>query len=129
MGNYLLDTQAVIWYFDGNKHLPAHIANTISDISNSVFVSRVSFWEISIKLNLGKLKLSVDLFTLMQQCENAGFFILGLENEHILELQELPLHHRDPFDRLLVAQCLTEDLKIISIDEVLDNYAVERIWK
>jgi PIN domain nuclease of toxin-antitoxin system len=107
MGYYLLDTQALIWYFDGNKQLPAPIANAISDISNSVFVSRVSFWEISIKLSLGKLKLSVDLFTLMQHCEQAGFMILGLENEHILALQELPFHHRDPLDRLLVAQCLS----------------------
>lgn len=126
--NYLLDTQVLIWYFDGNPLLDQLLAKEISDPDNSVFISKISFWEISIKISLGKLRLGAELQTLMQQCEQAGFGLLGLENEHILLLQTLTPHHRDPFDRILLAQCITEGLEIISSDAAFDAYPVVRRW-
>jgi PIN domain nuclease of toxin-antitoxin system len=126
--NYLLDTQVLIWYFDGNPQLDQLLAKEISDPDNAVFISRISFWEISIKISLGKLRLGAELQTLIQQSEQAGFGLLGLENEHILLLQTLAPHHRDPFDRILLAQCITEGLEIISSDAAFDAYPVVRRW-
>lgn len=128
MNGFLLDTQAAIWYLDGNALLSKNIIDLISDPSNNLFVSRVSFWEIAIKVSLGKLSLGVDLSTMMDHCQKAGFIILGLENEHILELQNLPFHHKDPFDRLLISQCKAEEIDIISSDFAFDAYPVNRIW-
>jgi PIN domain nuclease of toxin-antitoxin system len=126
---YLLDTQAIIWYFSGSNDLDKQIADEISNPENAIFISRISFWEISIKSALGKLRLGADLESLMRQCQQAGFVIIGLENEHILTLENLPSHHRDPFDRILIAQCMAEELEIISSDAALDSYPVSRKWK
>ncbi len=127
--SFLLDTQAIIWYFNGSNNLDKQLADEISNPENAVFVSRISFWEISIKVALGKLRLSSNLETLMFQCQQAGFVILGLENEHILMLEQLHSHHRDPFDRILIAQCMAEELEIISSDATLDAYPIIRKWK
>ena len=125
---YLFDTQALIWYFDGNPALPDSISKIISETQNIVMVSRASFWELSIKISIGKLRLSLELGQIMESCEKAGFGILGIENEHILQLKNLEHHHRDPFDRMLLSQCLAEDMNIISSDQAFDFYPIQRIW-
>jgi PIN domain nuclease of toxin-antitoxin system len=125
---YLFDTQALIWYFDGNPALPDSISKIISETQNIVMVSRASFWELSIKISIGKLRLSLELGQIMESCEKAGFGILGIENEHILQLKNLEHHHRDPFDRMLISQCLAEDMNIISSDQAFDFYPIQRIW-
>jgi PIN domain nuclease of toxin-antitoxin system len=91
-------------------------------------VSRASFWELSIKISIGKLRLSLELGQIMESCEKAGFGILSIENEHILQLKNLEHHHRDPFDRMLISQCLAEDMNIISSDQAFDFYPIQRIW-
>ena len=127
--SFLLDTQVIIWYFNGSSELKQQMADEISNPDNAIFISRISFWEISIKTALGKLRLGAELKSLMLQCQQSGFFILGLENEHILALEKLQSYHKDPFDRILIAQCLAEELEIISSDAAIDSYPVGRIWK
>jgi PIN domain nuclease of toxin-antitoxin system len=94
-----------------------------------VRVSVVSAWEIAIKVGTGKLRLDRPLAELWRESlmEN-DFEALDVRSEHVLEVVHLPLHHRDPFDRLLVAQTITEDLEIVSADPALDAYPVRRIW-
>lgn len=125
----LVDTQAIIWYAENNSALSSSARQAMDDASNPCFVSMASFWEMSIKMNLGKLNvkgLSLDDF--MKEVEEHGFSTLEISKAHILNTSALPLHHRDPFDRLIIAQALAEDWHIITSDDAFDAYEVQRIW-
>lgn len=127
--NILVDTQAIIWYAENNPALSSSARQAMDDDSNPCYVSMASFWEMSIKMNLGKLNvkgLSLDEF--MQEVEEHGFTTLDITKAHILSSGTLPLHHRDPFDRLIIAQALVEDWHIITSDDAFDAYGVNRIW-
>lgn len=118
---YLADTHVLIWALDGSKELAAeHVAILNSDAV--VFVSIASLWEIAIKTALGKLEAPPKL---NDQIEKAGFSILPIELAHIDALKDLPLHHRDPFDRLLIAQARTAGLTILTADRQFERYAVD----
>ncbi len=92
-------------------------------------MSPASVWEIAIKINIGKLKLNVSLEKMIQNFQiNYDFEILNIELSHIYQTQQLPLHHRDPFDRLIIAQSIVENIEIVSSDEVFDAYGINRIW-
>lgn len=127
--NILVDTQAIIWYAENNPALSKNARQAMDDASNTCSVSMASFWEMSIKINLGKLNvkgLSLDEF--MQEVEENGFSFLEISKEHIIKNGSLPLYHRDPFDRLIIAQALVEDCYIITSDDAFDAYGVKRIW-
>ncbi|MCF8245584.1 MAG: type II toxin-antitoxin system VapC family toxin [Saprospiraceae bacterium] len=127
--NILVDKQAIIWYAENNPALTSNARQALDDASNSCYLSMASFWEMSIKINLGKLNikgLSLDEF--MQEVEYHGFTTLEISKAHILKNGLLSLHHRDPFDRLLIAQALVEDWHIITSDDAFDAYEVKRIW-
>lgn len=125
---YLLDTQALLWYVDGNPRLPSNYRSEISNSDNDVFVSYVSIWEIGMKSSIGKLNLTKNLYSMITEDIVNHFDFLHIELSHIIEAVSLPLHHRDPFDWLLIAQSKIENIPIISSDVALDKYSINRLW-
>lgn len=125
---YLLDTHTLLWAVDGSKKLPNHLKDTISDKSNLCFVSIASIWEISIKFSLGRLKIISDLDEYLPLVKRSGFEILPIEENHLLRLPNLPFHHKDPFDRLIIAQAQTEQFTLISKDSKFEEYDVSLLW-
>jgi PIN domain nuclease of toxin-antitoxin system len=117
----LLDTQIAIWWQISAKSI-SHEALTLVQEAEEVFISRASLWEMAIKCAMGKLH--IDLPRFAQQSESAGFNWLDINNQHILHLAELPLHddHKDPFDRLLISQSLSEPMIFVTTDKKLARY-------
>jgi PIN domain nuclease of toxin-antitoxin system len=117
----LLDTHTFLWFVLDDAQLSTFARSLIEDPSNDVFLSPASYWEIAIKVGLGKLDLRSSYDDFMQRgIAGNDFAILPIEPRHTSLLATLPLHHRDPFDRLLVAQAKVENFAIVSADEALD---------
>jgi PIN domain nuclease of toxin-antitoxin system len=127
--NLLLDTHSFIWFVEDSPSLSAQARALIEEPTNAVFLSMASVWEMAIKVSLGKLHLSqpFDLFIPNQLLLN-DITILDITVNHTLLVATLPFHHRDPFDRLLIAQSLVERMPCVSIDSVFDGYSVDRLW-
>ncbi len=128
MSRYLLDTHTLIWFLEDNPSLSTKAKSRIEDLENDILVSLMSLWEISIKISVGKLKLAFSFDQFIKSISKGGFSFLYLETTHILFIETLPFHHKDPFDRMLIAQGITENLPIISKDGRFDAYSVERVW-
>jgi PIN domain nuclease of toxin-antitoxin system len=134
MGNcFLLDTHSFIWFFKGNSKLSHKAKELIDDESNTKFISIVSAWEMTIKQSKGSdfldLGTTVDEF-IQQKLVYNDFQVLPINLSHLKFLASLPSSekHKDPFDRLLVAQAIAEDLELISCDSQLKNYSVKLVW-
>jgi PIN domain nuclease of toxin-antitoxin system len=125
---YLLDTHAIIWYFEASPELPKKIRDIIHNNETSIYISSVSLWEIAIKINLGKLNLKLQLDELLSIIKNRDFNILQIEDEYLTGLSVLPYIHKDPFDRLLISTALSDNLTIITIDENIQKYNVNWVW-
>jgi PIN domain nuclease of toxin-antitoxin system len=125
----LLDTHALLWFLLDDPQLSAAAKALIIDSANDIEISPASYWEIAIKISIGKYYLpeSLEDFFERELATNA-FRILAIEPRHVVPLTSLPFYHRDPFDRLLVAQAIVESIPIVSSDPVLDNYPVTRLW-
>lgn len=119
----LLDTHVLLWTFGGTRPLGAHARETI-DGAEEIFVSVVSFAEIGVKAAIGKLSIPPSL---VDRTIATGIRILGLETRHGLAVARLPPHHRDPFDRLLIAQAAIEDLAFVSADAHAPRYPIRHI--
>jgi len=120
----MLDTSALLWWLSGDKNLGATARAAIADPENEVFVSSASAWEISVKRASGKLNASFDIASAIQQ----NYFVeLPIEVAHAVTAGELPRHHKDPFDRMLVAQAQLEHLTLVADDTELAKYEVERL--
>ena len=127
--NVLLDTHTLLWYYLDDAQLSAIGQTTIEDPANRVFVSPATHWEVAIKLSTGKYTLHVPFSVFVQEAINDnGFTIVPIEPRHTAELVTLAYHHRDPFDRLLIAQAMVEGMPMISVDLIFDSYAIRRIW-
>ncbi|MCI0640827.1 MAG: type II toxin-antitoxin system VapC family toxin [Gemmataceae bacterium] len=127
--NLLLDTQAVLWFLRDDPQLSALAKALIEDPGNRKLVSIASCWEIAIKAGLGKLNLSEPSGALLsREIPKNNFELLSILLEHVAAVESLPQHHRDPFDRLLVAQAIVEKLPLVSSDHAFDQYAVQRMW-
>ena len=125
----LLDTHAFLWFILDDPQLSSTARSLIEDPANEVAVSPASYWEIAIKIKLGKYTLPSPYRQFMEtQIAANDFHILSIEPKHTALLATMPLHHKDPFDRLIVAQALTEGISLISIDSQLDTYGVARLW-
>ena len=125
----LLDTHTFLWFIMGNPDLSVNARVLMENQTNEKYLSVASLWEIAIKVGIGKLILSTPFDTLIpQQLSVNGFELLNLEIPHAGALINLPLHHRDPFDRLLIAQAIVEQMQILSIDSAFDAYQVQRLW-
>ena len=119
--NLLLDTHVLLWWFDDPTLLSEQALISIKDTNNEVIVSVVSAWEIAIKKTLGKLEAPDNL---KQMIGDAGFTLMSINYEHVWEVQDLPFHHDDPFDRLLVAQTKVENLMLVTRDSRMGAYNI-----
>ncbi len=125
----LLDTHAWLWFVLGDVSLTSVARAQIEDPSNAKWISAGSYWELAIKIRLGKYALPHPFDEFVRAAvEGQGFEVLPILPQHANALCTLPLHHRDPFDRLLVAQAMTEGMQLVSGDEILSNYGVKRVW-
>jgi PIN domain nuclease of toxin-antitoxin system len=125
----LLDTHTFLWWLDGDRRLTRRARLLIADEANAVFVSAASAWEISTKTRLGKLPGAVDVAADIASIVTAQSFApLDITILHAQRAGRLPGEHRDPFDRMLIAQAQIEDLPIVSNDDAFDRYGIERIW-
>lgn len=118
----LLDTQIAIWWQIAPQRISPQLQALVMESASAVWISRASLWEMAVKIGLGKLRIDLDRFVAQLQAD--GFQLLGIETPHILELARLPLHsdHKDPFDRLLVAQSISEPLTLVTVDTKLGRY-------
>jgi len=125
----LLDTHAFLWSITGDDRLSKTAEEIFLDPDNNLFFSAASFWEICIKMSLGKLSLKRGWFkTIQEEMRINAVQWLPVEMQHCVELTKLPFHHRDPFDRMLIAQTMAEDLQLLSRDGRLSAYEIELIW-
>ncbi|TVQ08202.1 MAG: type II toxin-antitoxin system VapC family toxin [Bacteroidetes bacterium] len=127
--NLLIDTHALIWFITDNDKLPLKTKQIIENKENNCYVSIATYWEIGIKNSIGRLELNTDLETIFQIIEEPGFETLPITINQILKNTYLEFHHQDPFDRIIVAQSLTEKMTIITRDSQFVNYNVPIIWK
>ncbi len=125
----LLDTHTFLWWLDGNKNLPAKIRNLMQDDSHKVFVSAASAWETTTKFRLGKLPGAKDVAADFGTCIiEQGFIALPISISHAELAGSLKGTHRDPFDRMLVAQAKEEKMVLASNEKIFDDFEIERIW-
>jgi PIN domain nuclease of toxin-antitoxin system len=126
---YLLDTHSFIWWSINSEKLSLTGQDLLFDRNNRLFLIVASVWEMQIKLQLGKLQLNPSLQELIKnQITINNLEILSIDLAHIWTLATLIHYHKDPFDRLLISQSITEIMPILSIDEIFDLYPVQRIW-
>jgi len=125
----LLDTHSFLWFWWDDPQLSGTAKQAICDATNRKLISTVSCWEIAIKVSLKKLDLGAPYRGFIHEhMVRNNFELLQITDEHLATLVALPFHHKDPFDRLLIAQALYEQIPIVSIDPQLDAYSVTRIW-
>lgn len=125
----LIDTHVFIWWISDAQKLSIPVYNLLNDPHTEVILSVVSIWEMQIKLSLGKLQLKIALPELIEdEVKQNKIELLSINLSHIYTLSNLPNHHRDPFDRLLITQAQSEELLMISIDEKFDQYEIKRFW-
>ena len=126
---YLLDTHALLWFISEDQKLSDRAHQLILDPDSEIFLSIASLWEIAIKVNIGKLALDKPFNQLFpDEIDSHGIEILDITIDSLVQLTALPPHHRDPFDRLIIAQALVENLPIISVDRNFDTYGIVREW-
>lgn len=126
---HLLDFHTLLWYTLDDPHLSGTAKAMILDPANEILISPATYWEIAIKVSIGKLTLHRPYEDFIDACLNTyGFTILPIDPRHTTLLIGLPYHHKDPFDRLLVAQAMAESVPIIGNDHVLDADGITRIW-
>lgn len=125
----LLDTHIFLWLISDDADLSKKAKRIFLDQNNDLFLSLVSIWEIAIKISIGKLFLKklIEQF-IPEQLQENNIKQLNINFRHITKVTNLPFHHRDPFDRLLVAQALEENIPILSNDKAFDNYPIKRLW-
>lgn len=131
MNRLLLDTHTFLWWINSSyvHFLSRKVQTVLSDDNNQLYLSMASMWKIAVKMSIGKLNLSQPLETfLVNQLETNNVNLLNITLPHAVRVATLPLHHRDPFDRLLVAQSLVEELPLLSKDDRFDAYGVVRLW-
>ena len=128
MTSYLLDTHVLLWWVDNDVRLDARVRDTIAT-AERVVVSDVTLWEVIIECSVGKMKLDPNAGQGFERHTTASRFgELAITRAHLRAVQALPMHHRDPFDRLLIAQATVEGLTIISNDATLAEYDISVLW-
>ncbi|MDR0380840.1 MAG: type II toxin-antitoxin system VapC family toxin [Oscillospiraceae bacterium] len=124
---YLIDTHVALWILKGEP-ISDKAKAIIDDVSTEVFVSIATAWEIALKVGLGKLKYDGGVRDFLDDVRLNDFQLLGVEESHIEQIEALPYHHRDPFDRLLIATAIAEDMTFLSADENVPMYDVKWLW-
>src|SRR5947207_9817193 len=127
--NLLLDTHAFLWFITNDPKLSRRALSDIQAPANRRLLSMASLWEMAIKLSLGKLTIDQPFEQFIpQQLQINRIELLAIDFAHVSAISSMPFHHRDPFDRLMAAQCRTENLPIVSHDPAFDAYSVQRLW-
>jgi PIN domain nuclease of toxin-antitoxin system len=126
--NLLLDTHALLWYISGSSKLPEKMVNLINNKSNKCFVSIASIWETAIKLSLKRLTVEGGFQVIEDFFSDNDFDVLDISFQNIRSIIDLEFHHRDPFDRIIIAQAMQSQLTIISKDQFFQNYDVNVLW-
>jgi PIN domain nuclease of toxin-antitoxin system len=125
----LLDTHTFIWFVTDSPRLSSTAKALIEDEYNEKWLSIASIWEMAIKQSIGKLRFELAFPTFVeQQMQRNSMDLLGIQISHLAIVANLPLHHRDPFDRLLIAQAVVEQIPIVGADGVFDSYPIQRLW-
>jgi PIN domain nuclease of toxin-antitoxin system len=125
----LLDTHTLLWWLSDDPALTAVARDVVAETKNGIFVSAASAWEIATKVRLGKLPTAADLAAdFIGWLDREGFHALPVSAEHAIRAGLLPGAHKDPFDRMLIAQAQAENMPIVSKEKVFDHYGVRRIW-
>lgn len=125
----LVDTQALIWFAEDNRRLSEAARAVIEDGNNEVYYSAASIWEMAIKISIGKLRFKSALDDSFKRLLQKNWFeFLAIDFSHAARVATLPVHHSDPFDRLLIAQAMIEGMRPVSNDSTWDAYGVQRIW-
>ncbi len=125
----ILDTHAILWWVTNNPQLSQTVRDIIADSDNTLYLSVASSWEIIIKFNTGKLPLSEPPTQFIQSCLSVNRFeSLAINLPHVLQINTLPDHHKDPFDRILIAQAQVESIPILTVDRMIIEYPVQTIW-
>lgn len=126
----LLDTHTFLWFIGGDANLSAHARQLIENAENERLVSIASLWEMSIKASIGRLRLNTTFPNMVKDhVKGNAMDLLPIRPEHLEVVRSLPFHHKDPFDRLIIAQSRLENLPILSRDHMFDDYeGIQRIW-
>jgi len=125
----LLDTHSFLWFIGGSSKLSVNARMLIENVTNQSVLSMASLWEMAIKVSSGKLNLVQPFETFIpQQMSLNGIGLLEILFPHTVVVATLPFHHRDPFDRLIIAQAMVEQIPIVSCDTKFDEYAITRLW-
>jgi len=125
---YLLDTHVVLWVGQNSPHLSDKARNAVLDRNAKKYVSVASAWEVALKIGTRKLDIHGGLPDFFKMIDNNGFFTLPIEREYLLRLSALPEHHKDPFDRLLLATAIAEGMTLVTADENIHKYGVRYVW-
>jgi PIN domain nuclease of toxin-antitoxin system len=126
---FVVDTHVLLWYVAEDPRLSQLAIRLLEDTNNRVIISIASLWEIAIKTSTGKLNVGAPFREFVaENVTSLGIDVLEIKLEHLEAVSALPFHHRDPFDRLIIAQCLTENLPLLTDDGFVDAYAVKKIW-
>jgi PIN domain nuclease of toxin-antitoxin system len=126
----VLDTHTFLWFIGGNSRLTGKARQMIEDMDNERLLSAASLWEMAVKVSIGKLETDIPFEKVItEQVAMNAIHVLPIRALDVLTVSRLPFHHRDPFDRLIIAQAMTENAPIISIDTCFDSYPVKRLWK
>jgi PIN domain nuclease of toxin-antitoxin system len=126
----LLDTHSFLWFIEGDNRLPRNARQLIADIENDAWISVASLWEIAIKASLGKLNLLQPFAELIpDQLHRNIIRLLPIELHDLAQVAQLPFHHRDPFDRLIIAQAMIRDLVVIDKDPEFARYSIGLVWE
>jgi PIN domain nuclease of toxin-antitoxin system len=129
--NLLLDTHTFLWFAVASlgSNLPTATRDLPEEKTHTLYLSPASVWEAAIKVSIGKLKLPQPVRQIaLTQISSNGVKLLDIKLDHLEAIESMPFHHNDPFDRLLIAQSLVENLTIVSIDAAFDRYGVNRLW-
>ena len=125
----LLDTHTFLWFVTDDPLLSAAALALIADPTNEIAVSPASYWETAIKVSLGKYPLTVPFEQFFREGIDANdFLVLPVEIRHAAVLSSLPMHHKDPFDRMIISQAMADQLPVVSVDAAFDQYGVTRLW-
>lgn len=124
----LLDTHAFLWFLAGDERLSRKAREAMSDENTELFVSAASVWEMAIKASLGRLHLPLPVADYVAEKIHDGFQVMPIDWVHAAAVQKLPFHHRDPFDRLIIAQAQIEKLPLVSGDRTFLKYGIRLIW-
>ncbi|PSR54606.1 PIN domain nuclease [Adhaeribacter arboris] len=126
---YLLDTHTFIWFINGDNLLPENVKDQIKNIDNKCYISIAILWEIAVKVSLDKLELKADFNNIAEFLTANDIEVLPVTFEHLQKLLRLKYHHRDPFDRIIIAQGIADKLVILTKDENFKKYRVKITWK